>query len=147
LYNVARAHAFEVCGRNYITEDDLIIPIKFALSAANKLRVRITKLLLTARNTNGSFVNELDTNYIVSATRSSKSSVHRTMKELEILGLVDIGKTRDSSHEHYIELKDEFKWAHKERFQALLERAYPSPYSRYKQRPQQPSQPQEEEHL
>jgi hypothetical protein len=143
LYNVARAHAFEVCGRNYITEDDLIIPIKFALSAANKLRVRITKLLLTARNTNGSFVNELDTNYIVSATRSSKSSVHRTMKELEILGLVDIGKTRDSSHEHYIELKDEFKWVHEERFQALLERAYSSPYSKYKQ--QQPSQPQEEE--
>jgi hypothetical protein len=67
------------------------------------------------------------------------------MKELEILGLVDICKTRDSSHEHYIELKDEFKWAHEERFQALLERAYPSPYSKYKQ--QQPSQPQEEEHL
>jgi hypothetical protein len=43
LYNVARAHAFEVCGRNHITEDDLIIPIKLALSAANRQRVRITK--------------------------------------------------------------------------------------------------------
>lgn len=92
LYNVARAHAFEVCGRNYIIEDDLIIPIKFALSAANRLRVRIAKLLLTAKNTDGSFVNELDTTYIMAAARSSKSSVYRTMKELEILGLVEIGK-------------------------------------------------------
>jgi hypothetical protein len=132
LYNVARAHAFEVCGRNYITEDDLIIPIKFALSAANRLRVRIAKLMLTAKNTDGSFVNELDTNYIMGATRSSKSSVHRIMKELQILGLVEIGKTRDSSHENYIELKEEFKWVREERFQNLLERAYPSPYSNYK---------------
>lgn len=131
LYNVARAHAFEVCGRNFITEDDLIIPIKLALSAANRLRVRIAKLLLTARNTDGSFINELDTTYIMGATRSSKSSVHRIMKELQILGLVEIGKTRDPSHENYIKLKEEFKWVREERFQNLLERAYLSPYSKY----------------
>jgi hypothetical protein len=131
LYNLARAHAFEVCGRNYITEDDLIIPIKFALSAANRLRVRISKLLLTARNTDGTCVIKFDTNYLISATRSSRSSVYRTMKELQILGLVDIGKIRDSSHENYIELKEEFAWVHEDKFQDLLKRAYPSPYSRY----------------
>jgi hypothetical protein len=137
LYNITRAHAFEVCGRNHITEDDLIIPIKFALSAANRLRVRMIKLLLTAKNTDGSFVNELDITYIMSATRSSKSSVHRTMKELQILGLVDIGKTRDSSHENYIELKEEFRWVREERFQRLLESAYPSPYVKYQKQQQQ----------
>lgn len=131
LYNVARAHAFELCGRNYILDDDLIIPIKFALSAANRLRVKIIKLVLQARNTDGTFVHQLDTNYIISATRSSKSSVHRTMKELEILGLVEIGKVTGSSHEHYIELKEEFQWVHDERFQVLLEKAYPSPYYKY----------------
>jgi hypothetical protein len=77
------------------------------LSAANKARVRITRLLLTAKNTNGTFVNELDTTYVVTSTRISKSSVHRTMKELQILGLVEIGKTRDPSHENFIELKEE----------------------------------------
>lgn len=128
LYNAARSHAFEICGRNYLTEDDLIIPIKFALSAANRSRVRIVKLLLTAKNTDDSFVNDLDTTYVMAATRSSKSSVHRTMKELQILGLVDIGKTRDSSHENYIELKEEFKWVRDERFQKLLEKACPSLY-------------------
>jgi hypothetical protein len=128
LYNAARSHAFEICGRNYLTEDDLIIPIKFALSAANRLRVRIIKLLLTAKNTDGSFVNQLDTTYVMSATRSSKSSVHRIMKELEILGLVDIGKTRDSSHENYIKLKEEFKWVRDKRFQKLLRKACPSLY-------------------
>jgi hypothetical protein len=130
LYNVARAHAFEVCGRNYITEEDLIIPIKFALSAANRVRVRVAKLLLTTRMTDGTFINELDTTYIVHVTRTSKSSIQRTMKELQILGLVHIGKTRDSSHENYIELKEGFKWVREERFQMLLKKACPSLYPR-----------------
>jgi hypothetical protein len=145
LYNVARSHAFELCGRNYIKDDDLIIPIKFALSAANRLRVKIIKLVLQARNTNGTFVHQLDTNYIMSATRSSKSSVHKTMKELEILGLVEIGKVTGSSHEHYIELKEEFQWAHDKRFQALLEKAYPSPYYGYYLKQQQEQEEKEPE--
>jgi hypothetical protein len=41
------------------------------------------------------------------ALHISKSSVHRMMKELEILGLVDIGKDRG---ENYINLGDEFEW-------------------------------------
>jgi hypothetical protein len=59
------------------------------------------------------------------------------MKELQIIGLVSIGNIRDSSHENYIELKEEFKWVHEERFHRLLERAYPSPYIKYQKQPQQ----------
>jgi hypothetical protein len=36
LYNIARAHAFEIHGRNYITLEDIPIVIKIALSTANR---------------------------------------------------------------------------------------------------------------
>jgi hypothetical protein len=57
------------------------------------------------------------------------------MKELQILGLAQIGKTLDSSHENYIELREEFRWVRDERFQKLLEKAYPSLYYKYQQQP------------
>lgn len=129
LYNIARAHAFEVHGRDYITEEDLPIIIKIVLSAANRDRIAVVKLLLNARSTDGVLYNELDTTYLVSATRSAKSSVHRTMKELNTLGLVDIGKTRDSSHENYICLREEFRWLREDKFQRLLKTCYPPPPS------------------
>jgi hypothetical protein len=120
LYNIARAHAFELHGRTNITEEDLPVIIKIVLSAANRDRIAVVKLLLNARSTDGVLYKELDTTYLVTTTKSSKSSVQRTMKELNTLGLVDIGKTRDSSHENYICLRKEFQWLHEERFQLLL---------------------------
>ena len=43
LYNITRAHAFEIHGRNYITFEDIPIVIKIALSTANRNRVLGTK--------------------------------------------------------------------------------------------------------
>ena len=48
LYNIARAHAFEIHGRNYIKmEEGIPIAIKIALSSANRNRVSVLRYMIT----------------------------------------------------------------------------------------------------
>jgi hypothetical protein len=62
LYNLARAHAFEVCGRHYITKEDLPMIIKIVLSAANRDRIAVIKSLLHAnKDLSGLVYAELNT--------------------------------------------------------------------------------------
>lgn len=128
LYNVARAHAFEVCGRNYITDEDLIIPIKMALSAASRNRVSIMRAILKAKDTSGVPYKVLDTNYLASTTGLTRLPIQRTIEELNALGLVDFNTDIESSNpETYIRLRPELGWIYEERFQKLLEKCYPTP--------------------
>ena len=49
LYNIAKSHAFELCGRNYITLEDIPIVIKITLSTANRNRVSVLRLMITQK--------------------------------------------------------------------------------------------------
>jgi predicted transcriptional regulator len=126
LYNIARAHAFEIHGRNYITLEDIPIIIKIALSTANRNRVSILKLLLTAkqRADNGGHYEhkrKFFTSELTEALKMSKSTARRVMKELQVLGLVSIGKeTRNGGDNDYIQLLEEFDWLLQKQFQDLI---------------------------
>jgi hypothetical protein len=125
LYNITRAHAFEVHGRDYITEDDLIIPIRMALSAANRNRVSVIRAILTAKDTEGTPYKVLDTNWLASATKLTRLPLQKTLEELQALGLIDIDPNKDSDNESYFRLKLELEWVYEDSFQKLLERCYP----------------------
>jgi hypothetical protein len=128
LYNIARAHAFETHGRNFVTkEDDLPIIIKIALSTANRTRVSIIKLLLTTMrraDSGGNYEHKRKffTRDLIEGLNISKSTARRTMKELEVLGLVRIGKeVRNGGENYYIELLERFNWLLEKDFQDLIQ--------------------------
>lgn len=118
LYNVARAHAFEVHGRNHVTREDIPIIVKIALSTANRDRISVVNLLLTTKDIGGKPERKLHTSFLIQTLHLSKSSTHRTMKELEVLGLVDIGRDRG---ENYISLREQFEWFLSKEFRELME--------------------------
>ena len=137
LRNTAAAHAFEICGRDHITIEDLPILLKIVLSSANKERVSVVKAMLVAKNVSSIIASELDTTrdvdiihmvhtgYLVTKTGISKSHLHRILKELSALGLIDIYKTMaGSSHENVMIFKNEFDFVYEDPFQSLLEQTY-----------------------
>jgi hypothetical protein len=139
LYNLARAHAYEICGRNYITNEDLPILIKIVLSAANRDRIAVIKALLHATKDSSSLIyNELgttrhiDMSHVVTMeqlsndTHISRSSIQRAIEELKPLGLIDVYKTSSESHKNAICFKEEFDWLYESGFQDLLKKAFPS---------------------
>lgn len=137
LENTAVAHAFELCGRNYITTEDLPIILKIVLSSANKERIKVIKTMLDAKNVSSIIANELDTtrdvdiehlvhtSYLINKTGISKSPLHRILKELSVLGLIDIYKTTTgSSHENVMIFNKEFDFVYDDAFQELFDRTY-----------------------
>jgi DNA-binding MarR family transcriptional regulator len=122
LYNITRAHAFEIHGRNYIAKEDIPIIIKIALSTANRNRVSVIKLLLTTKNSekDGKHIRKLHTSDLVEKLNVSRPTAHRAMKELQILGLVRISTDRVTS-ENYIEITEKFQWLLEEEFQDLIQ--------------------------
>jgi DNA-binding MarR family transcriptional regulator len=127
LYNIARAHAFEIHGRNYITKEDVPMIIKIALSTANRNRVSVLKLLLTAMrraDNSGEYEHKRQffTRDLIEALNISKSTARRVMKELEVLGLVRIGKeVKNGGYNYYIELLEKFDWLLQKEFQELMQ--------------------------
>jgi hypothetical protein len=113
LYNIARAHAFEIHGRNYITIEDIPIVIKIALSTANRTRVSILKLMLTKirRADIGGHLEhqkQFFTRDLVDSL-NIKSTARRAMKELQVLDVVRIGKeVRNGGDNYYIEILQKF---------------------------------------
>jgi hypothetical protein len=126
LYNIAKAHAFVIHGRNYITLDDIPILIKIVISTTNRDRVSLLKILLSEmRNADEGGKSEhkkqIFTSEIKKLMNASKSTARRTMKELEILGLVRMGsKNKNGGDNHYIELMPEYGWLLEEQFQGLI---------------------------
>ena len=103
LYNLVRGYA--LCqGRNYIIEDDLSIIKPIVMSSAAKERIELLKLLI---KNNG----EVTVTQLMEARGVTRSTAHRTIKLLEILGLVDIvmvpTKTKPCTG---IQLKGHFRW-------------------------------------
>jgi len=103
LYNLVRGFALGL-GRNYIIEDDVSIIKQIVMSSAAKERVELLKLLI---KNNG----EVAVTQLMSARGVTRTTALKTMKLLNILGLVDEiklpGSTKDISA---IRLKDHFRW-------------------------------------
>jgi len=113
LYNLARGHAL-VCGRNYITPDDLDVVIPVVFSTAPTPRPRLLQLLVE----NAGY---LKTNQIVSSLQCVDRTAHKEMHKFIQLGLCNGNITAEEGQElpdmdgtrglgKYIEIKDEFKW-------------------------------------
>ena len=103
LYNLIRG--FALCqGRNYIIEDDVSIIKQIVMSSAAKERVELLKLLIA---NNG----EVTVTQLMEARGVTRTTALKTMKLLEILGLVDEIKVPGSTkHVSAIRLKDHFRW-------------------------------------
>lgn len=103
LYNIVRGYALTQ-GRNYIIESDVVIIEPIVLSSASKERIELLKLLIES---NG----EITTTQFVKMRKVSKSTALRTMKQLEILGIVnETAIPTKTKPVMAIRLKTEFKW-------------------------------------
>jgi predicted transcriptional regulator len=110
-------------------EDDIPIVIKVALSSANRNRVSILRYMITKTrhaDNGGQIVHETKffTKDLTGALDISKTTARRIMKELQLLGIVRVGKESryaDGKHkEDYIELLDRFKWLIQKPFQKII---------------------------
>jgi hypothetical protein len=102
LRNIARGFALSK-GRNYITREDLSIPIKVVLSTGSIDRVNLFDLLIAHNGT-------LTTSIIVDSLNRTQPTAHRIMVELKAVGLVDMKESATKTEEKEIRLKDEFGW-------------------------------------
>lgn len=116
LYNFARGHAL-ICGRRRISKEDLPILSKVALDSALPNRSKMIKALLL----NNGF---LDTNEGMERLNFSRPTVHKIMKEMTMVGIVDpspnlfdsdLGRPSKS-----IELKEEFNWLLEDEVKSLI---------------------------
>jgi hypothetical protein len=132
LRNLARGHALSQ-GRNYITSQDLPIVIKVVLSTASIERVTIFDILISNKG-------RLTTTQITTSLNITPHTAHRTMVELNALGLVDMPSIGDKPNtEKQIIIKSEFGWFLSEEFTQLREAFVPEDNSdvQYKQETKQ----------
>jgi len=102
LYNFARSHAL-IQDRTYVTLGD-VLPIQhLVLSSAPYERIKVFKHLIEKDM-------PLSTIDLENQLPCSRSTAHRTMETLNILGLVDVAKT-DLKAVKIMTLKDEYKQA------------------------------------
>ncbi len=102
LRNIARGHALSK-GRNWITKEDLSLPIKVVLSTASIDRVNIFDLLIAHKGT-------LTTKIITESLNTNHHTAHRIMVELKAVELVDLKESDSQTEEKEIILKDDFDW-------------------------------------
>jgi len=118
LRNIARGFALSNA-RNYITKDDLSLPVKVVLSTASIDRVNIFDLLIAHEGT-------LTTKTITESLNVSPPTAYRIMVELKAVGLVDMPESGTTTEEKQIILKEDFKWFLKEEFSKLREGFIPT---------------------
>ena len=117
LYNLARGHAV-ICGRNFITDDDLGVVILVTLSSASKERVELFKLLI---ENNG----KMNTNQFMEKAKVSIATALKNMQELAISGLVEkIEEQTTTKPITVIKLKDSYNWFLGEEFRSYLDNLY-----------------------
>lgn len=103
FYNLARGHAL-LCGRNYITKEDLCVVIPTALSSAPKERVELFRLLI---ENNG----KVNTDEFKALAKVSRATALKEIQKLTILGLVTSSEEDATTKKvTAIKLKDEFGW-------------------------------------
>lgn len=103
LYNLARGHALS-CGRSQITYEDLQTVFAVALSSASRERTALFDIIL---ENNG----VCRTSDFMIKLNCSRATALKTMKELEIIGLVSTEQTEGKTKpETSVRLKPEFEW-------------------------------------
>lgn len=133
LYNLAKGHAL-ITGCNYITLADIPIVVKTVLSTAMIERVALLFFLID----NGGKASTID---ITHALHVTGPTARRTMKELEVIGLVE---SYDDKGEHdknwikHIKLKDRFNWFLTREFDRLREGFIPVDNSEFMEDPRRP---------
>jgi len=117
FYNLARGHAF-IYNKKKIGLEDIKIVLKVALDSAPPNRSKIFRTLLEK---NG----KLSTEEVVKKLKCSRPTALILMKELSILGIVDlnidIGEEVGLTAEREITLKKKFEWFISEECQELLD--------------------------
>ena len=117
LYNLAIGHAV-FHGRDKITEDDLRVVVKVALDSATKERVKLLDMLIE----NKGIVSTVDFEL---ALGCSKATALKTMKELEIIGLVDETEVKGITKSlKAVALKAEFQWLLLDEFKKSRDNAH-----------------------
>lgn len=103
LYNLARGHAL-LCGRNFITKEDLTVVISVSLSSTARERVALMKLLI---ENNG----RVNTEQFEESAKVSKATALKNMELLHILELVEWEKEEtETKPRRAIRLKEGFLW-------------------------------------
>ena len=123
LKHIARGHALSL-GKNYITMEDLSVPIKVVLSTASIERVKVFDLLLAHNGT-------LTTTLITKSLNMTAPPARRTMYEFQAIEIADLIETSDSTEEKRIVLKDKFNWFLSDEFIKLRENFRPEDYKEY----------------
>lgn len=123
LFNLSKGHAL-LCGRNFVTMDDIPIVVKTVLSTAQIDRVKIFSLLLANRG------RSLSTSRITQSLNISPQTARRKMTEFKVIGLVD-EEYLGSNHELSIKLKPVFNWFLGEEFTTIREGFEPADYHKY----------------
>ena len=118
LRNIARGFALSR-GRNYITKEDLSLPIKVVLSTASIDRVNTFDLLIAHKG-------RLTTSIIIDSLNRTQPTAHRIMVELKAVGLVDMKESESKTEEKEITLKNEFDWFLGEEFNQLRQGFIPT---------------------
>ena len=118
LRNIARGFALSK-GRNYITKEDLSLPIKVVLSTASIDRVNIFDLLIQHKGA-------LTTKMITESLNISAPTVYKTMVELKAVGLVDMKEVETETEQKQITLKEDFNWFLEDEFSKLREGFIPT---------------------
>lgn len=115
LMNLAKGHAL-LTGRNYLTMDDVPILVKTVLSTAPLERVLTFDLLL---NTKGVLTRPQIEDFL----KISRPTTLKTMRTLEVLGLVDFTKEEENNNNlpAKITLRKEFDWFLSDEFKKLRE--------------------------
>ena len=135
LRNLARGHALSK-GRNYITSEDIPLVIKVVLSTAPIARATIFDILISHKGS-------LTTSEITSSLNITPHTAHRTMTQLNALGLAySTGLMDKPNAQKKIVLKPEFSWFLSEEFQRLRER-----FDSEEEQQQQPRQQEAETEL
>jgi hypothetical protein len=89
LSNLAKGHAISE-GRNHITLDDIVLPLKTALDTAQIERVSMFSLLLA-------YGGMLTTDQVMNSLNVSRTTALRTMAEFKAIGLITIEEQVDGT--------------------------------------------------
>lgn len=105
LYNLARGHAL-LCGRNYISEEDMWVVIEVALSSAPYNRIKFVNALLEADR-------EMSTSDVEEAINCSNPTALKEIETMRVLGVVEVDRPLGGSvgaPEKIIDLVDDLAW-------------------------------------
>lgn len=107
FYGLARGHAV-ICGRNYITEEDLKVVVSIGMSSAHERRIELFREILK------------DEGMMSRQNGKSRPTTLKEMQEFKLLEIVDEVELKGTTKPFKaISLKEEFSWFLSDEFREL----------------------------